>query len=527
MIDATNDRAARRILDRLAEADVVRRIWAGDHTVWSQSPVEITNRLGWLRAPTGMREHLDSLRSFAAAVREEGCDAVALIGMGGSSLAPETLAAVQGASGAPRLVVLDSTHPTAVRRALDSLHPRRTFTLVSTKSGTTAETLAVFRAVYGHAAAALGASAGKRFAAITDPGSPLIDIARAHGFRRTFLNDPTVGGRYAALSLVGLVPAALLGLDLDSLLNSAQTMAARCSPSTPLEQNPAALVAALLGAHVAEGRDKATFVIPDPLASFGDWVEQLVAESTGKCGTGLLPVVGEPLGSSAVYGGDRVFIHLGTSARAPGPVVAAEFGEPQALGGQFFLWEMATALLGHVLGVNPFDQPDVESAKRATREVLREHDSGAAEAWTPPPLTSEALGAFVAQAAPGDYIALLAYLDPRAEVWARLAALRRMLRDRTRCATTLGFGPRYLHSTGQLHKGDAGRGLFIVLTDTPAVDVEAPEDGGRTLSFRRLVHAQAAGDVRALAERGRRVEAFRVGGDVDLASIAGAVPDSR
>ncbi len=511
MIHATDEHAARRVLNRLAEADVIRRIWAGDHTVWSPLPDEITNRLGWLRAPANMREHLDSLRSFAATVREEGCDAVALIGMGGSSLAPETLAAVQGAPG-PRLVVLDSTHPAAVRRALDGLRPARTFVLVSTKSGTTTETLALFRTVYGHVTAALGAAAaGKRFAAITDLGSPLVDIARAHGFRRTFLNDPTIGGRYAALSLVGLVPAALLGLDLELLLDGAQTMAARCSPSTPLERNPAALVAALLGAHVAEGRDKATFVIPDPLASFGDWVEQLVAESTGKHGTGLLPVVGEPLGSSELYGGDRVFVHLGPSARTPEPIVTAEFGGPEALGGQFFLWEMATALLGHLLGVNPFDQPDVESAKRATREVLREHDAGAAAAWAPPSLTSEALGEFVAQAAPGDYVAILAYLDPRPEVFAQLAALRRMLRDRTRCATTLGFGPRYLHSTGQLHKGDAGRGLFVVLTDTPTVDVAVPQDGDRSLSFRRLLHAQAAGDVRALAERGRRVAAFSVG----------------
>ncbi len=502
-------------LDLLDEANVVPRIWAGDYTVWGTHPAEIVNRLGWLRAPETMREHLTSLRRFAAAVRGEDCDAVALIGMGGSTLAPETLASTGGRADGPRLVILDTTHPGAVRRAIDDLDPARTFYLVSTKSGTTTETLALFRAVYRRAADVLGQNeAGHRFAAITDPGSPLVRLAHEHGFRRVFLNDPTIGGRYAALSLVGLVPGALLGLDLDGLLDSARAMAARCAPSVSVEQNPAALLAALLAAHMDGGRNKATFVIPEPLAGFGDWVEQLIAESTGKGGTGLVPIVGEPLGPHDVYGDDRVFVRLGAEVETPQPALAVEFSGPDALGGQFFLWELATALLGHLLKVNPFDQPDVESSKQETRRILAAYRERsdlppvAASAWS-----REALTTFVGRAAAGDYIALLAYLEPRPDTDEHLAELRRALRDETHCATTLGYGPRYLHSTGQLHKGDSGQGLFVELVDDPAADVDVSDDAGQPIGFRLLLHAQAAGDASALTERGRRVAVFDLGAD--------------
>ncbi len=503
-------------LDQLDAANVVPRVWAGDYTVWGTHPAEIANRLGWLRAPETMREHLASLRKFAAAVRGEGCDAVALLGMGGSSLAPETLAATSPLGGdGPRLVVLDTTHPGAVRRAIDGLDPARTFYLVSTKSGTTTETLTLFRTFHRLAVEALGKDgAGARFAAITDPGSPLVRLAHDQGFRRVFLNDPTIGGRYSALSLVGLVPAALLGLDLDGLLDNARAVAGRCGPSIPVERNPAALLAALLAAHIDGGRDKATFVIPRPLACFGDWVEQLIAESTGKRGTGLVPVVGEPLGPPEVYGSDRVFVRLGTDGETPGPAISVEFPGAEALGGQFFVWELATALLGHLLAVNPFDQPDVESSKEAMRQILTAYRaSGERPAAPSMPLTPGALDAFVERAAAGDYIALLAYLDPRPETSDSLRTLRRTLRDRTHCATTLGYGPRYLHSTGQLHKGDSGRGLFVELIDDPADDVVVPDEGERSIGFRLLVRAQAVGDGRALAERGRRIAVFDLGRD--------------
>ncbi len=503
-------------LDQLDAANVVPRVWAGDYTVWGTHPAEIANRLGWLRAPETMREHVASLRKFAAAVRGEGCDAVALLGMGGSSLAPETLASMSRVADGPRLVVLDTTHPGAVRRAIDALDPARTFYIVSTKSGTTPETLALFRTFHRRAVDALGKDgAGARFAAITDPGSPLVRLAHDVGFRRVFLNDPTIGGRYSALSLVGLVPAALLGLDLDGLLDDARAMAGRCGPSVPVDRNPAALLAALLAAHIDGGRDKATFVIPEPLASFGDWVEQLIAESTGKRGTGLVPVVGEPLGPPEVYGVDRVFVRLGSDTAAPEPTISVEFSGAEALGGQFFLWELATALLGHLLTVNPFDQPDVESSKEATRQILAAYrDSGERPAAPSVPLSPGALKAFVDQAGPSDYIALLAYLDPRPETSEPLRSLRQALRDRTHCATTLGYGPRYLHSTGQLHKGDSGRGLFVELIDDPADDVAVPDDGPRQLGLRFLdPRAGASGDAQVLAARGRRVLVTDLGHD--------------
>jgi glucose-6-phosphate isomerase/transaldolase/glucose-6-phosphate isomerase len=495
-------------IEHLATADAVRRAWSGDYTLWGSQPAEIANRLGWLRLPQTMSEHVGPLRHFADSVRSEGCDAVALLGMGGSSLAPETLArTLRSPAGAPRLIVLDTTHPDALRRLGEPLDARRTLFIVSTKSGTTSETLSLFHHFYRLTRDAVGdAAAGGRFVAITDPGSPLVQLAQQHNFRRVFLNDPTIGGRYAALSLVGLVPAALLGLDLDELIESARSMTARCGPSIPLERNPAALLAALLAAHVDDGHDKATIVLPKALASFGDWLEQLIAESTGKCGMGVVPIVGEPLGTPDVYGADRVFIRLGTDAETPHPTVDVEFPGPEDIGGQFFLWEFATALLGHLLGVNPFDQPDVESSKKVTRQMLSAYrEQGERPSAPCVPLTPDTLRQFVSQAVPGDYIAILAYLDPRPEIAESLATLRRALRDATHCATTLGYGPRFLHSTGQLHKGDSGRGLFIELVDEVSDDLQIPDGSGRPVSFGLLLRAQAFGDAQALAARGRRV----------------------
>jgi len=525
-------RGLTRCIERLATAGAVRRAWSGNYTLWGPRPDEIANRLGWLRLPQTMADHVGPLRQFGESVRTEGCDAVALLGMGGSSLAPETLARVlRSPAGAPRLIVLDTTHPDALRRLVEPLDVRRTLFIVSTKSGTTSETLSIFRYVFRLACDAVGdAAAGGRFVAITDPGSSLVELAQHHNFRHIFLNDPTIGGRYAALSLVGLVPAALLGLDLDELLASARCMAERCGPSVPLERNPAALLAALLAAHVADGRNKATVVLPEAMTSFGDWLEQLIAESTGKCGVGVVPIVGEPLGTPDVYGADRVFIRLGSDAETPPPTVHVEFSGPEGLGGQFFLWEFATALLGHLLGVNPFDQPDVESSKSVTRQMLSLYRDRGERPSTPcVPLTPDALRLFVSQAVPGDYVAILAYLDPRPEIAESLATLRRALRDATNCATTLGYGPRFLHSTGQLHKGDSGRNLFIELVDEPGHDLQIPDDAGRPVSFGLLLRAQAFGDAQALAARGRRVLVSNLGHDApavlrDAAAAVRAAP---
>jgi hypothetical protein len=428
-------------------------------------------------------------------------------------------------------VVLDTTHPTTVARAMGRLDPRRTLFLVSTKSGTTPETLALFRLFYRRAEEVLGRAPGERFVAITDPGSPLVQRAAEHGFRRTFLNDPGFGGRYSALSLVGLVPAALLGLDVESLLDSGAAMAARCAASVPVDRNPAALLAAFLVAHAEEGRDKATFVLSPPVGSFGDWAEQLVAESTGKLGRGIVPIVGEPQGTPDAYGSDRVFLRFDERVGSPEPAIWCPAISPADLGGQFFLWEMATALAGHLLGVNPFDQPDVEAAKQATRDLLAvARSQGELPADAPSRLEAAALQAFVAGARPGDYIALLAYLDPLPELVDRLNDLRVALRDRTRCATTLGLGPRFLHSTGQLHKGDGGRGLFLVLVDEPRVDLDVPEDGGRAVSLgsgsrrRARSHRSSAARPGAHAWAGRggrpRSDGAGVAGGVKQASTA-------
>ncbi len=517
-IRTPESRESCRRLDLLGANDIVRRVWAGDHTVWGNDPAEIANRLGWLRVAQSMREHIASLREFADTVRAE-CDAVALLGMGGSSLAPETLAKTAQRVEGPRLAVLDTTHPTTVRRTMSELAPQRTFYLVSTKSGTTTETLSLFRIFHRQAERALGrASAGARFAAITDPGSRLVALARECGFRRVFLNDPTIGGRYSALSLVGLVPAALLGLDLGGLLDSAELMASACGPSVPVEKNPAAVLAASLAASVAEGRDKATFILPDALLSFGDWLEQLLAESTGKHGTGVVPIVSEAPATPSAYGDDRVFVSLGSQADTPEPTLGVEFPGVEALGGQFFLWELATALLGHLMGLNPFDQPDVEAAKQAARDILSAHEEqGGSPNLGATSLSDAELHRIAALARPGDYIALLAYLDPLPETAAALSSLRVRLRDATRCATTVGFGPRFLHSTGQLHKGDGGRGLFIEFVDEPSEDVEIPGDGPRPQSLRLLIRAQALGDAHALGARGRRITLFDLEGDPSTA----------
>ena len=381
--------------------------------------------------------------------------------------------------------------------------------------------------------------------AITDPGSRLADLAERYGFRATFLNDPNIGGRYSALSYFGLVPAALIGVDVPTLLDRAMT--ATCNSEScncPVEgDNNGAWLGAILGELTKAGRDKVTIIASPATAitSFGDWVEQLIAESTGKEGRGILPVVGEPLGSPDVYGDDRLFVHLRLNddethdaavqalEEAGHPVVRLRLGDRYDLGGQFFLWEMATAVAGHRLGINPFDQPNVEAAKMLVRNMVAEYtETGALPRGETTPLTAEALNEFLAQAQPGDYITLQAYVQPTAETDAALLALRAWLRDRYRLATTVGYGPRFLHSTGQLHKGDAGHGLFIQFTADDPRDAPIPDQAGSpdsTMTFGVLKMAQALGDRQALLDAGRRVIRFHLEDDVvgGLKRLAGAL----
>jgi glucose-6-phosphate isomerase len=515
--------AVSQALSQLQSQNIIGRIWNHDHTVWNPAPEEISNRLGWLHLPHTMVDKLAEIDAFVEAVKADGYTHVLLLGMGGSSLAPEVFSKTFGPdSDGLHLEVLDSTHADTVLDYAKRLDYARTLFIVSTKSGGTVETQSFFKYFYNQVAAELGQeAAGEHFVAITDPGSKLEKQAADYQFRKAFLNDPNIGGRYSVLSYFGLVPAALGGVDIALLLERAADM-------TGAEGNEAgALLGAVLGACARNGRDKLTLVTSPEIASFGDWVEQLIAESTGKIGKGILPVVGEPLGTADVYGDDRLFVHLRLAedssddealdalAAAGHPVVRLDLADSYDMGGQFFLWEMATAAAGHLLGIHPFDQPNVELAKkRATAMVNAYQEKGQLPESSPETFSSETLNAFLAQAQPGDYIAIHAYVRPTAEMDAALQALRLRLRQQTKLAVTVGYGPRFLHSTGQLHKGDGGNGLFIQFTSDAAEDVAVPDTAGEdssAITFNILLMAQALGDGQALRDEGRRVVHFHLG----------------
>lgn len=528
----------------LKEERSVERVWAGDHTVWGPEPEEISNRLGWMKSPEVMREELEGISALVEAVRSEGYTHVLLLGMGGSSLAPEVYRKVFGvADGYLDLAVLDSTDPGAVLEHAGNLDLSRTLFIVSTKSGGTVETFSFFKFFYNKVAEELGGErAGEHFVAITDPGSGLQDTAERYDFRATFLNDPDIGGRYSALSMFGLVPAALIGVDLSRLLDGAAEMARACREDDP-SKNPGLWLGAVMGELAnSAGRDKVTLVAEPTFDPLGIWIEQLIAESTGKDGKGILPVEGEPVGAPEVYGDDRLFVYTGAGgeessalddlARAGHPVARIEAREPYELGGEMFRWMMATAVAGHLIGINPFDQPNVESAKVLARKMVEEYREqgslpepepalqdgevavyGSVEADT----IEAALEKFVSQAQPGDYVSLQAYVQPSEETTATLQELRLRLRDRLRAATTVGYGPRFLHSTGQLHKGDAGNGLFVQITADPPEDAPIPDEAGSdesSLTFGVLEAAQALGDRQALLDADRRVIRFHLGGNV-------------
>ena len=491
-------------LDASDVAQLPKRIWARDPTVWKEDPdtPEIRDRLGWLTVGEAMAQQVKALTAFAGEVRAE-FSRVVLCGMGGSSLAPEVVWRTFGAApGHPALHVLDSTDPRAVRQAGQG-DLAKTLFIISSKSGTTQESDSFFRYFWERTG-----GRGSQFVAITDPGTPLEQLARERRFRRTCVNQPDIGGRYSALSFFGLVPAALIGVDVDTLLHRAHRMAEACAACVPALENPAARLGALLGEAALAGRNKVTFVLSPGIASFGLWAEQLIAESTGKEGKGILPVAGEPLGPTQVYGEDRVFVSMvlageadtGVEARlaeleqAGHPVVHLKLDDRFDLGQEYFRWEFATAVAGAVLRINPFDQPNVAESKANTKAVL-------AKGSTPSPAASAAdIEKFLADVKPGDYLAIMAYLPPTPENDRQLAAVRLRLRDRLKVATTLGYGPRYLHSTGQLHKGGPPVGHFLQITEQGVDELPIP---GVPFGFGRLEAAQAEGDLVALRARGR------------------------
>ena len=525
-----------------SQARVPERFWRQDPTLWPAAPPsDVAERMGWLHLPELMHEEVDRLTRFAEEVRAAGFRHVVVLGMGGSSLAPDVLRAIFGSRpGFPELHVLDTTHPDAIAALRERIDPAHSFFLVSSKSGTTTEPLSFYR-YFSAAVRATGASPGGAFAAITDPGTPLERLARSEGFREVFLAVPTVGGRYSALTMFGLVPAALIGLDLRMLLGRAWTMAAACGPSVPLEENPGLALGAVIGTLATRGKDKLTFYGGGRMAPFPVWTEQLVAESTGKIGKGIVPVVDEPLVAAEHYGGDRLFVEIQSEDAVDGalaahvsrlegagfPVVRIRVPTPGALGEEFFRWEVAVAIAGSVIGIDPYDQPDVELAKELARQAMARPAgaTGGSEVVTVPAngeeLTS-AWRAWTSLAHPGDYVAIQAYLAPTDATSAALASIRRGVLERFGLATTFGYGPRFLHSTGQLHKGGPNTGLFLQLVDTPTQDLPVP---GEEYSFGQLIRAQSLGDYQALRQKGRRVLRIDLGGDVPggLARIAGAL----
>ncbi len=520
-------------------SDFAARLWAHDHTLWADEPTEITNRLGWLDLPRTMQGEVADLTAFADEVAAAGTQHVVLLGMGGSSLAPDVWQRTFGhAAGRPELVVLDTTHPDAVAAVADRIDPAATLFLVSSKSGTTVEPLSLFRFFWHHLATA-GVDPGPQFAAVTDPGSPLVGLGEERGFRRVFTADPDVGGRYSALTHFGLVPAALIGVDVAGLLDAACALVDVTGPTTPVRDNPALLLGAALGEAACEGRDKATYVTSPALTAYPEWVEQLIAESTGKEGTGIVPVAGEPLGAPASYQDDRFFVYVGlygdedpsqlerlAALEAKGhPVARYVLGDPIDLAGQMYRAEMAVAAAGAVLGIQPFDQPNVQRAKELAREALEgeidpdevdEVDGGDAE------LLRDALGDWRSGYEPGDYVSLQAYIRPTGDAHAGLHRIRMQLRDELRAATTVGYGPRFLHSTGQLHKGGLDTGLFLQLVDQPGQELPVPESD---YSFAQLIAGQALGDYQALRSEGRRVLRVQLGADAaaGLAAVEAAL----
>jgi len=549
--------AVQERLAALAAADFSERLWAADPTLWKADDDAhqriVADALGWLSVFEGVRDEVQGLAAFVDELCAEGYRSAVLLGMGGSSLAPEVMRAILGTRpGYLDLHVLDSTDPAAVAAVEAAVDLESTLFVVASKSGGTTETACFHAYFYQRLQELDGEHAGHHFVAITDEGTSLEKQALEQGFRAVFVNPGDIGGRYSALSFFGMVPAALMGVDLERLLDGVRAMAVVCGPDVPAEQNPALRLGAAMGELALRGRDKLTLVFEPPLAPLGAWVEQLVAESTGKEGTGILPVDLEELGPAGAYGDDRVFaaLRLAGAADAGGagalealrdaghPVLEHEIADARDLGGEFLRWEIAVAAAGHVLGIDAFDQPNVQESKDVTKELLAAYAATGELPAEPPaddgrrvvyPVGDEGLPAalreFLAQAAAGDYVALQAYIAPGQAVWDQLQAVRLQLRDGLRVATTLGYGPRYLHSTGQLHKGGPNKGLFLQLLGHDPDDVEIP---GQSYSFSVLKRAQARGDLTALRAHGCRAMRVCLGDDVPaglarLAELVAAV----
>lgn len=500
---------------------IVERLWNRDHTVWKPDQTEITNRLGWLTVVDQMKDRTAELHAFAEGMKANGTTDVVLLGMGGSSLGPEVLRATFGsARGYPRLWVLDSTVPGWLTEVTSAINPTKTLFLVASKSGGTIEVMSLFAHFWELVHKAKGNRGGAQFVAITDPGTGLEKLAAEHRFGSTFLNQLDIGGRYSVLSLFGLVPAALIGMDVARLLDRAGAMATACRIPEPFSQNPGAALGVTMGALALAGRDKVTVIASSQVKTFGLWGEQLLAESTGKAGTGLVPVADEPVASPAAYGQDRLFIYLrlkgdkngtldrqvGALARNGHPVVTIPLKDRYDLGAEFFRWEFATAVAGHVLGIHPFDQPNVQESKDNTTRVLAEVQHTGHLPNLVSLSASQAARQVIRHLHPGVYVGILAYTTPSPKIESAIRAVRKALVARG-VTTTAGYGPRYLHSTGQLHKGGPKSGLFLELVDRMTPDRPIP---GKPFTFGTLAQAQAAGDLQSLQAHDRQAVMVRL-----------------
>ncbi len=532
-------------LQKAVDENVVERIWKKDASLWKTEAAHvkiISNSLGWLKVPQTILDAADELVAFAEDIRASGeFQHVMVCGMGGSSLCPEVLRQTFGKQdGFPELLVLDSTDPDVIAAFAAQIEINRCLFIIASKSGTTTEPVAFHRFWY-HEVEQTQPEPGSSFIAITDPETLMARTAVSEKFRRVFLNPSDIGGRYSALSYFGMVPAALMGRDIKDLLQRAIEMSEKCGPEVAADQNPAALLGAGMAECAAAGRDKLTIVTDAKLSAVGLWIEQLVAESTGKEGKGIVPVMGEPLGPPSAYGNDRLFVSIAAGPQdeetisklkaleaAGHPVVYRELQSLSELGAEFFLWEMATAFAGWRLGINPFDQPNVQESKDMTKALLERFAAKGKLDEAVPTATegslkfysqsevrnssaTELVREYMDQVKPGDYIALLAYVEETAEIDEALQSLRVSLRDATDCATTVGYGPRFLHSTGQLHKGGPDSGVFIQLTAPDKSDFDVP---GEPYSFSILKRAQAQGDLEALLTHQRRALRVDLGDDI-------------
>ena len=493
-----------RTLAALEANDVLARIWAKDHTIWKSNPAEINNRLGWLNISEEMLENVQSLENYSLEIRKAGYRHIVLLGMGGSSLTPEVIRLTfQAKEGYPELIVLDTTVPESIQRIKNMINPKTTLFIVSSKSGTTLETMSNYRYWRKIVETDIGKDkAGQNFIAITDKGSPLEKLGAQHGFSRIFLNNVEVGGRYSPFSYFGLLPAALIGTDIKQLLSRANTIRNRSD----------LLLGAVIGTLNQNGHDKLTIVASPNIRSLGLWIEQLVAESTGKEGKGVIPVNYEPLVNPKHYGNDRLFVYLRlegdqnqetddamTNIKSDGQsLIQINLDDKLDIGTEFFRWQFATAVTAAIIGVHPFDQPHVDLTKSETEEILQ---SGK----LPDINTDTSLREMLDKSVPGDYLAIMAYLQPNEDIELAISKLRKRVVEKYQVATTFGYGPRFLHSTGQMHKGGPSSGIFLQLTSEADVDLPIPD---QAYSFRKLLDAQRLGDFQVLKKIHRPIYSY-------------------